>query len=104
MIGAGRGRALGDTMPRVVHRNVTLDREADCARATDADAPPSAWQRLIEPRLHAACGRPVCRLSSWAGRAAPQRTLEHDAMGSFDLFLVPLGPRDGGMMYEAVFT
>ncbi len=30
--------------------------------------------------------------------------VEHDAMGSFDLFLVPLGPRDGGMMYEAVFT
>ena len=30
--------------------------------------------------------------------------VEHDAMRSFDLFLVPLGPRDGGMMYEAVFT
>jgi len=30
--------------------------------------------------------------------------VEHDAMGSFDLFLVPLGPRGGGMMYEAVFT
>jgi hypothetical protein len=30
--------------------------------------------------------------------------VEHDAMGSFDLFLVPLGPRDGGMRYEAVFT
>jgi hypothetical protein len=36
----------------------------------------------------------------------PQRIyrVEHDVMGSFDLFLVPLGPRDGGMMYEAVFT
>ena len=36
----------------------------------------------------------------------PQRIyrLEHDAMASVDLFLVPLGPRDGGMMYEAVFT
>ena len=30
----------------------------------------------------------------------PQRIyrLDHDALGSFDLFLVPLGPRDGGMM------
>jgi Domain of unknown function (DUF6916) len=36
----------------------------------------------------------------------PQRIyrVEHDVIGSFDLFLVPLGPRDGGMMYEAVFT
>lgn len=30
--------------------------------------------------------------------------VEHDVMGTLDLFLVPLGPRDGGMMYEAVFT
>jgi hypothetical protein len=25
-------------------------------------------------------------------------------MGNFDLFLVPLGPKDGGNSYEAVFT
>src|SRR5262245_29539492 len=30
--------------------------------------------------------------------------VEHDAIGSFDLFLVPIGPRDGAMQYEAVFT
>lgn len=35
----------------------------------------------------------------------PQRTyaLEHDTLGAFDLFLVPLGPDRAGMRYEAVF-
>ena len=44
-------------------------------------------------------------------RGPPDRTLaqgiftvEHDEMGSFDLFLVPIGPDDRGMRYEAVFT
>jgi hypothetical protein len=30
--------------------------------------------------------------------------LDHDVMGSLDLFLVPIGPREGGMCYEAVFN
>jgi hypothetical protein len=30
--------------------------------------------------------------------------LEHEQMGTLDLFLVPIGPRDGGMRYEAVFN
>ena len=36
----------------------------------------------------------------------PQRIyrLEHESMGNLDLFLVPIGPRDGGMVYEAIFT
>jgi hypothetical protein len=36
----------------------------------------------------------------------PQRIyrVEHDGMGSFDLFLVPVGPRNGGMEYQAIFT
>src|SRR5262245_19322718 len=36
----------------------------------------------------------------------PQRTyrLDHDAMGSFDLFLVPVGPDATGMVYQAIFT
>jgi hypothetical protein len=35
----------------------------------------------------------------------PQRIyrVEHDAIGAFDLFLVPLGPDRAGMRYEAVF-
>jgi hypothetical protein len=36
----------------------------------------------------------------------PQATyrLENAQMGALDIFLVPLGPKDGGMRYEAVFT
>lgn len=30
--------------------------------------------------------------------------LENDAAGKLDLFLVPVGPESGGMIYEAVFT
>src|SRR5262245_51924381 len=29
--------------------------------------------------------------------------LEHDAIGAFDLFVVPIGPDAQGMQYEAVF-
>ena len=36
----------------------------------------------------------------------PQQTVavEHDDLGSFDLFVVPLGPSEQGMRYEAIFT
>jgi hypothetical protein len=36
----------------------------------------------------------------------PQSTyrLDNAAMGTLEIFLVPLGPKDGGMIYEAVFT
>jgi hypothetical protein len=30
--------------------------------------------------------------------------LEHEEMGVLELFLVPIGPREGGMCYEAVFN
>jgi hypothetical protein len=41
-----------------------------------------------------------------AGPVWPQRIyrLDHEAIGSVDLFFVPLGPRDGGMQYQAIFT
>jgi pimeloyl-ACP methyl ester carboxylesterase len=36
----------------------------------------------------------------------PQRIypMEHDRIGSFDLFLVPIGPDEKGLRYEAIFT
>jgi hypothetical protein len=36
----------------------------------------------------------------------PQRIyrVEHDGMGTFDLFIVPVGRKNGGMEYEAIFT
>ena len=30
--------------------------------------------------------------------------LEHEKLGQLELFLVPVGPDDKGMLYEAVFT
>jgi hypothetical protein len=30
--------------------------------------------------------------------------LEHPALGTLELFIVPLGPKDGGNCYEAIFT
>ena len=40
------------------------------------------------------------------GRLEPQQTfrVRHAELGEFDLFLVPLGPDERGMRYEAVFT
>ncbi|HEV2147820.1 MAG TPA: hypothetical protein VGR37_10490 [Longimicrobiaceae bacterium] len=36
----------------------------------------------------------------------PQRIyrLQHDGIGTFELFLVPVGPAGGEMQYEAVFS
>ena len=36
----------------------------------------------------------------------PQRIyrLSHPSIGTFDLFLVPLGPGPGGLRYEAIFS
>jgi hypothetical protein len=36
----------------------------------------------------------------------PQRIyrFEHDELGSFELFIVPIGPDAAGMQYEAVFS
>ena len=36
----------------------------------------------------------------------PQRIYEvaHDEMGSYEIFLVPIGPDGRGMVYEAIFT
>jgi hypothetical protein len=39
-------------------------------------------------------------------RHAPQRiyTVRHAELGAMEIFLVPIGPDEGGMRYEAVFT
>ncbi len=31
-------------------------------------------------------------------------SLEHEALGMLDIFLVPIGPDSAGMRYEAIFT
>lgn len=30
--------------------------------------------------------------------------VSHDTLGAHDIFLVPVGIRDGGLLYEAIFT
>lgn len=39
-------------------------------------------------------------------RHAPQQiyTVRHGELGALEIFLVPIGPDEGGMRYEAVFT
>jgi hypothetical protein len=41
-----------------------------------------------------------------AGPFLPQAIypVEHPALGSADLFVVPLGPKDGGNSYQVIFT
>lgn len=36
----------------------------------------------------------------------PQRIykMEHEEIGAFDLFIVPIGPDEEGLCYEAIFT
>jgi hypothetical protein len=38
--------------------------------------------------------------------ALPQRIhrLEHDALGALEIFIVPIGPDEHGLRYEAIFT
>ena len=40
------------------------------------------------------------------GDHLPQRIypMEHEGLGRMDLFLVPIGPDDEGMLYQAVFA
>jgi hypothetical protein len=41
-----------------------------------------------------------------AGAHLPQRiySIEHPTLGRLDIFLVPIGPDQGGMRYQAVFN
>jgi hypothetical protein len=41
-----------------------------------------------------------------SSRVLPQRIYEvvHDEMGTYQIFLVPVGPDGKGMVYEAIFT
>ena len=41
-----------------------------------------------------------------ADRPLPQRiySLEHDTMGRFDLFMVPVGQKESAIQYQAVFN
>jgi hypothetical protein len=88
------------------------DRVGDTFRVGDGS-------NVIEMELVDASGGTSDRVSGAAGRVPfsvvfrgplqpilPQRIyrFEHDSLGAFDLFIVPIGPEGDGMQYEAVFT
>lgn len=59
------------------------------------------------PEANAAGGRPFSIVFRGPrGIPLPQRLyrMEHTGIGSFDLFLVPIGPDEKGLLYEAVFN
>lgn len=61
----------------------------------------------VEPTASLHNGRPFSLV--FRGPRTPvmmQRiyALDHETLGSFDLFLVPIGPDEQGMRYEAIFT
>jgi hypothetical protein len=66
--------------------------------------------RLVEIRKLGAAKRAggafALEFAARADRVLPQATypLEHRTLGTLALFLVPLGPKAAGMIYEAVFT
>ena len=77
----------------------------------DADVP----AELIEARALGEPGRPAASrrrmpfslsFRTNLNPVLPQRIYEvvHDQMGTYEIFLVPVGPDGKGMVYEAIFT
>jgi Domain of unknown function (DUF6916) len=66
--------------------------------------------RLVEVRRLGAAVRAggafALTFQSAPGPFLPQAIypIAHPALGTIELFVVPLGPKDGGNQYEAVFT
>ena len=84
---------------RIVADETVLDARlvsADEFRTRSGDAPSHPGKRTPFSLVFRAALEPVL----------PQRIYElrHDEMGSFELFLVPIGPDEHGMRYEAAFS
>jgi hypothetical protein len=77
---------------------------------TSPTGEPTLSLKLVEFHRLGRASRPDGAFSllflSPPGPIYPQATypLTHAALGTLDVFLVPLGPTDGGNRYEAVFT
>jgi len=84
---------LGETFKVRIAPEHVLDMELVEARPLGATAPP---------------GREAFALlfKGPATMILPQRIyrIEHDAVGEHDLFIVPIGPGRGGLLYEVIFT
>src|SRR4051794_34111950 len=84
---------------RVSHDGGTLG-EIELTQVRDLRSP---W------RGEAAAGKRVPFALLFRGPRTPwlvqnMYRLEHERLGALELFLVPVGPDDAGMRYEAVFT
>ncbi|HEY7066457.1 MAG TPA: hypothetical protein VII06_33600 [Chloroflexota bacterium] len=87
------------------------ERLGEAFRAHAGDGPPLALE-LIEATDLSGGKAPADRRAPFSlvlrgplTPLLPQQIyrLEHDALGAFDLFIVPIGPDAHGMRYEAVF-
>jgi hypothetical protein len=81
---------------------IPLDGEADAVSLELARVTESAGGSGLEARRSFS----LLFLGPVSRQYFVQRTyrLEHEQMGALEIFLVPLGPVEGRMQYEAIFT
>ena len=85
---------VGDTFSVATDESTSLDltlAEADTYGATDERDLRQPFTLVFHGPMS-----PVLRQRTF--------TLTHEQLGSLDIFLVPIGPSDGAMRYEAVFA
>jgi len=87
---------VGDTFELELGGDTTLSLELVSADPLSSDT--------IEPGTRAPFS--ITFRSSGERRHVPQQiyTVRHAELGAMEIFLVPIGPDEGGMRYEAVFT
>jgi hypothetical protein len=87
---------IGDRFRITGHGSTVVEAELTEAAAVGAGESPGAGERTPFSLVFRGPLEPIL----------PQRIyrFEHEALGAFDLFIVPIGPDEGGMQYEAVFA
>ena len=94
-----------------------FSRESNTAFASACFRKPPLEAELIEARQLVDAGNPPAGKSrrrnpfsllfrTSRATVLPQRIyeVEHDVMGSYSVYLVPVGPDTAGMTYQAIFT
>lgn len=89
-----------------------LDQDFQLSTAIDADVPPVLSVQLaqVEPHRTEPDGQQrhsfslIFRGAMTALLSQQIYRLSHDTLGCMDIFLVPIGPDDKGMLYEAMFN
>lgn len=88
---------LGDTFRVYTEASEPLDLELTSATELGTN-PGSGSDGLRQPFSILFCGPGDVLIPQGTYRT------EHPDVGSFDLFLVPLGPDEEGLLYEAIFA